>query len=133
MVSSSLMSVSAALLMALHGAEADLRPNPPPGDHGKALGVLQIRVEVVKDVNRVYRTRYVHRDALDPKKSFEICRLYLSYWGRHYEKETGNKPTDEVLARIWNGGPRGWKKKSTRKYWLTRVLPWKRQLQGATT
>lgn len=123
-MTTSLVSVSAALLMALHGAEADLRPNPPPGDRGKALGVLQIRVEVIKDVNRVYHTRYVHRDALDPKKSFEICRLYLGYWGKHYTKHTGKQPTNEVYARIWNGGPDGWKEKQTRKYWMTRVLPY---------
>ena len=27
------------------------------------------------------------------------------------------KPTYEVYARIWNGGPDGWKKRSTLKYW----------------
>lgn len=117
-------NVTAALLMALHGAECDLRVNPPPGDNGKALGVLQIRVEVVKDVNRIYKTHYVHSDALDPKKSFEICRLYLSYYGRVYAKRTGIQPSYEVLARIWNGGPNGWRVKKTRTYWLVRVCPY---------
>lgn len=119
-------NVTAALLMALHGAECDLRMNPPAGDHGKALGVLQIRVEVVRDVNRIYRTHYVHKDALSPKKSFEICRLYLNYYGRVYTKRTGKQPSEEVLARIWNGGPDGWRERRTRTYWLVRVCPYLR-------
>ena len=119
----SLMHVSAALLMALHGAECDFKTNPPRGDHGTAWGVLQIRPPVIADVNRIYHTRYRHADAEDPAKAFKICQLYLTYWGAQYQKKTGKVPTDEVLARIWNGGPVGWKARSTRKYWLARVLP----------
>jgi len=43
--------------------------------------------------------------------------LYLSYYGEQYERETGQPPTDEVYARIWNGGPSGWRKDSTLEYW----------------
>ena len=25
--------------------------------------------------------------------------------------------SDEVIARCWNGGPKGWKRKSTNHYW----------------
>lgn len=119
-----LTNVTAVLLMALHGAECDLQANPPRGDNGKAWGVLQIRQEVITDVNRVYKTRYVHADAEDPRKAFAICRLYLGYWGGRYQKLTGKPPTYEVLARIWNGGPNGWRVKATRKYWVVRVLPY---------
>jgi len=119
-----IISVSAALLLALHGAECDLKTNPPPGDGGKALGVLQIRQEVIDDVNRIYKTKYVHTDALNKTKAFEICKLYLKHWGARYRKETGLAPTDEVLARIWNGGPKGWKKTATVKYWVIRVTPY---------
>lgn len=124
--------VTAALLMALHGAECDLRPNPPPGDGGRALGVLQIQMVVIDDVNRIYKTKYVHKDALDKKKAFEICRLYLGYWGAQYKKKTGKEPTDEVLARIWNGGPNGWKKKATDDYWITRVTPYLNKNKAVT-
>lgn len=87
------------------------------GDNGKALGCLQIWEICVNDVNRIYKTTYKHKDALDRKKAVEICRLYLSYWGKHYEKKTGKKVTLEVLARMWNGGPKGYKNKNTIKYW----------------
>ena len=42
---------------------------------------------------------------------------YLRHYGEVYKKETGKDPTVEVLARIHNGGPRGWKKEATRSYW----------------
>ena len=43
--------------------------------------------------------------------------LYLSYWGEEYERTTGRPPTNEVYARLWNGGPTGWRKESTADYW----------------
>ena len=92
------------------------------GDDGKALGCLQIRKCVVDDVNKHYpfhyrHKLYVHDDAFCVDKATEICWLYLKYWGGVYKKKTGKEPTNEVYARIWNGGPNGWKKKSTLKYW----------------
>ena len=88
------------------------------GDDGKAFGCLQIHEICVKDVNRIYKTVYTHLDCFDRQKSIEICKLYLSYWGKRYEKRTKKKVTLEVLARIWNGGPRGDEKAITKKYWL---------------
>jgi hypothetical protein len=43
--------------------------------------------------------------------------MYLDYYGDLYVRQTGRTPTDEVYARIWNGGPNGWRKASTRQYW----------------
>lgn len=83
----------------------------------KAIGLLQIHIGVVYDVNRVCGKKYTRSDRWDAEKSKEICRLYLLHWGKHYEKTTGKKATLEILARCWNGGPLGWKKKSTEKYW----------------
>lgn len=92
------------------------------GDNGKALGCLQIRKGVVDDVNKHYpnyyrEQLYTHDDAFCRDKAIEMCWLYLKYWGGVYENETGKKPTKEIYSRIWNGGPNGWKKKSTLKYW----------------
>ena len=44
-------------------------------------------------------------------------KLYLEFYGRQYAKETGLIPTDKVLSRIWNGGPRGWKLDATYAYY----------------
>jgi len=81
------------------------------GDEGKAIGCLQIHKEVIDDVNRVYRTNYVWPDsAFDRLFSVAICRLYL----KHYAPAHA---TSKQLARIWNGGPKGYKKSATLKYW----------------
>lgn len=88
------------------------------GDNGKAVGVLQIHTIVIDDVNRIYGTDFRYEDRLDPVMSEKVCRLYLAYWGLKYKQEMGKDPTLEVYARIWNGGPRGWNKYSTEKYWL---------------
>ena len=56
-------------------------------------------------------------DAFNPVKARIIVTLYLTYWGKHYEKKTGNKVNDEIYSKIHNGGPNGWNKESTEKYW----------------
>lgn len=83
------------------------------GDHGRAVGCLQIRREVIEDVNRVYGTRYSRFDCFDRLASINICRLYLY----HYGAKLPAPASVEDLARIWNGGPTGWKKPSTKPYW----------------
>jgi len=85
------------------------------GDNGKAYGCLQIWSVVVQDVNEVSRVKYTHADAFDPAKARAICRAYLARYAT--AKRLGREPTDEDFARIWNGGPNGWRKNSTIKYW----------------
>ena len=80
------------------------------GDNGKAVGPLQIHREVVDDVNRAYRTQYTYSDRRCPSKSREICRKYLILHG-------GSRATNEKYARIWNGGPKGHRKRATLSYW----------------
>lgn len=87
------------------------------GDGGEAYGILQIHPCVIEDVNRVYHTSYRLDDRKDDAASIKICELYLGYWGTRYEERTHKSATPEVLARIWNGGPNGWRKESTRAYW----------------
>jgi len=87
------------------------------GDNGNAKGILQIWDTVVKDVNRVYKTKYEHDDAFDPTKARDIAKKYLTFWGKRYQINNKKAPTYEVLARIWNGGPNGYKKVATDNYW----------------
>jgi len=97
------------LLVALHSVESS---------NGKtSLNSLQIREICIMDVNRIYGTSYTMHDVYNKKTSEEIALLYLSYWGREYTKETKKIPSYEQYARMWNGGPDGWKKQSTLKYW----------------
>ena len=87
------------------------------GDYGKAYGCLQIWNIVIQDVNRISKSNFKHKDAFNRDKAFKIAEIYLNYWGKVYERKTGKKVTNEVYARLFNGGPSGYKKKSTIKYW----------------
>ncbi|HPM74148.1 MAG TPA: transglycosylase SLT domain-containing protein [Saccharofermentans sp.] len=99
--------------------DVESKGNPKAiGDGGKAFGALQIHKICIDDVNRVYGTSFVHEDAFDVEKAKEICRLYLSHYGKHYERTEKKTLTYEVLARIWNGGPKGYKKEATTSYWF---------------
>jgi len=105
-----------ALIDVLEEIESNKQANAI-GDNGNAKGILQIWDVVVKDVNRVYKTKYVHDDAFNPTKARDIAEKYLSFWGKRYQINNKKAPTYEVLARIWNGGPKGYKKSATDKYW----------------
>ena len=74
-----------------------------------AVGVLQIRPIMVKEVNRILRfDKYTLQDRWDKQKSIEMFNVIRQH--------TPN-PTNEKIARNWNGGPNGYRKKSTLKYW----------------
>jgi soluble lytic murein transglycosylase-like protein len=80
-----------------------------------AVGILQIRPIMVKDVNRILKLKninitYTLNDRWNINKSVEMFNIYTNY----YTKMVGNK---ERIARRWNGGPNGHKKKSTISYW----------------
>lgn len=89
----------------------------PVGDNGRSRGVYHIQACYVADVNRVYSTKFTLADRDNPVTAHRIVRLYLAHYGRVYTKVTGKPATCEVLARIHNGGPRGWRKKATIKHW----------------
>jgi len=91
--------------------------NSAIGDHGRAYGPLQIHQAVVTDVNRIHNTAYTHRDMFRREMAITVCMAYLRHYGRQYTEDTGEKPTPEIYARIWNGGPKGWTKQSTEQYW----------------
>ena len=87
------------------------------GDHGKAVGRYQLHNIYVDDVNRIAGTTYTYADRFDPVKSKEMVIIYLNHYGKRYIRLTGLPVTDEVKARIHNGGPDGFKKDSTLAYW----------------
>lgn len=88
------------------------------GDKGKAVGRYQIWETYVDDVNRIlgYK-KYSYEDRKNASKSIQMVYIYLTHYGKRYERLTGKKCTDEIYARIHNGGPNGWRKESTVKYW----------------
>lgn len=83
------------------------------GKNGE-FGPYQIKRIVIDDVNRIIGTKtYKYEDTIDEQKSREVCKIYITYWS----EKAGMGCDTEAMARIWNGGPNGHKKKSTIKYW----------------
>jgi hypothetical protein len=84
------------------------------GDGGRAAGIAQIWAITVRDVNRFAGTRYTLNDRFDVEKSRAIFQLYVNHYGKGQ--------SDEVKARIWNGGPNamkatGQKLTNLNRYW----------------
>ena len=59
---------------------------------------------------------FTYKDRSDRIKSLRMAEIYLTHYGRHLKKK-GVEVNMEVLSRVWNGGPTGYKKESTEKYW----------------
>jgi hypothetical protein len=79
-----------------------------------AVGCLQIRPIMVREVNRILKMkgeeyRFKMKDRWDRKKSLEMFWIWRDY--HHPDSDY------EIIARNWNGGPNGYKKKSTERYW----------------
>lgn len=85
------------------------------GDNGRAIGCLQIWQAVVIDANRIAGTNYRHDDAFNRNKARAMARAYLNYYAS--KKRIGHAQTDQDYARIWNGGPFGYRKTATLGYW----------------
>jgi hypothetical protein len=85
------------------------------GDGGKALGCLQMHSDYVQDAAEYAGTDWVHEDALIRDVAVHILIAYMDRYAT--VERLGRKPTLEDIARIHNGGPNGWKKKSTNAYW----------------
>lgn len=86
----------------------------------KAVGCLQIRPIMVREVNRVLKKgkinlRYTMDDRWSREKSIEMFEIMAE----QVECCEGLEFMEffEIVARKWNGGGRGHKKKSTLVYW----------------
>lgn len=74
-----------------------------------AVGCLQIRPIMLREVNRLLGfNKYKLSDRWSKAKSIEMFNVI---------KDNTINPTNEKLARNWNGGWNGYKKQSTLKYW----------------
>lgn len=79
-----------------------------------AVGCLQIRPIMVREVNRILKRcgedkRFDVKDRWSRDKSIEMFII----WRDYHHPSSGY----EKIARNWNGGADGYKKKSTEKYW----------------
>ena len=74
-----------------------------------AVGVLQIRPIMLREVNRLLGyNKYTLKDRWNVAKSKEMFNIV---------KANVNNPTNERVARCWNGGYNGNNKRATLPYW----------------
>ena len=78
------------------------------------VGSLQITRAVVVDVNRHCGTSFTLRSMTNRSNAVAVASRYL--WIYATPKRLGRPVNDEDRARIWNGGPNGWRMKSTLPY-----------------
>lgn len=81
------------------------------GDGGKAIGAYQIHKVYWQDAVEFDKTLGgSYQDCYDPDYARRVVLAYL-------KRYAPAGATQETLARIHNGGPRGYLKKATLKYW----------------
>jgi len=85
------------------------------GDNGAAYGVLQIHAAYAQDAAGYERENWTHEDAFDEEIA---VKMFVAYMERYAKKQRlGGPATAEQIARIHNGGPNGYKRRATDKYW----------------
>ena len=104
-------SYAGDLLHAIHMVETGGRLGPIKGDGGAALGPLQIHRACWQDANLPGK----YEDVADLAYAKRVFAAYMARYAT--ESRLGRPVTDEDRARIWNGGPNGYKKRATLKYW----------------
>jgi hypothetical protein len=93
---------------ALHIVETSGRTGPIVGDQGRALGPLQIH----RGFHADSRVAGPYERVADLEYSKRVATAYLKRWA----PEAFAKGDVEVLARVFNGGPRGHLKTATKSY-----------------
>ena len=94
------------------------------GDKGKSHGCLQISEKAMIDINQERRKKGLSEfkfpdDCYDREKSKIMFHTYMDrYWTeKRLQNLEGRGRTLEDAARIWNGGPYGFRMKATEAYW----------------
>lgn len=114
------------LLDAIRVVETGGEPNDgigAVGDGGRALGPYQIWSAYHTDAAGRDKTLSSHASCKDSKSYSErVVRAYMDRYSRaellRLEGGTGSLADCERVARIHNGGPRGYRKQATEAYWI---------------
>ena len=86
------------------------------GDNGKAIGCLQIWKPYWLDATERSNIGGKHTDCFKRDYAVRIFDAYMNrYAGSAWQSQSAFNP--EFVARIHNGGPKGYKKTATVKYW----------------
>lgn len=71
------------------------------GDGGKAIGAYQIQPIMVKEINRIYGTKFTLQDRKCHQKSARIFELWIYFASKNH-----NGKTDAEVLSTWNTGLR---------------------------
>ena len=99
-----------AALIAVESGGNDRAVNP-----SGAMGPLQIRPIVLRDVQRITGQRFTASDTLDRGTACRIAVIYLSHYVT--ERRLGRRPTARDYTLVWRHGPAGWAKDGPSDYW----------------
>ena len=102
------------VLSAMRVVESNNNPDAV-GDGGKAIGVYQVWNIYWIDATQYSGIGGEYKDCFKSDYADKIVRSYMKRYAT--EKRLGREVTMEDIARIHNGGPNGYKKQSTKKYW----------------
>lgn len=87
-----------------------------------SVGIIQIKPVMVKEVNRICKIqgldkKFTLADRKNPRKSEEMFWIYQEFYNPELNVDSLTKKDMAVLARKWNGGPNGHRKRATNRYW----------------
>ena len=102
------------VLSAIRTVESNNNPSAV-GDDGNAIGVYQIWRNYWKDAVEYSNLQGKYVDCYTASYADSVVRAYMKRYAT--KRRLGREPTQEDIARIHNGGPNGYKKKATLKYW----------------
>ena len=82
---------------------------PPTGDHGLAVGSLQIHPIMVREVNRICRLQhkplvFTLENRNVRSKSLHMACIFLQYQYKRYLVREGKPPSAALLICSWNSG-----------------------------
>jgi len=102
------------VLQAIRIVESNNTPSAV-GDGGNAIGVYQIWESYWKDATEFSNLGGKYRDCFVPEYADRVVRCYMKRYAT--PRRLGREVTMQDIARIHNGGPNGYKKQATIKYW----------------
>jgi hypothetical protein len=102
------------VLTAIRTVESNNNPDAV-GDNGNAIGIYQIWRSYHKDAVEFDSIGGRYSDCFNPAYADRVVRAYMRRYAT--ERRLGRPVSQQDIARIHNGGPNGWRKSATLKYW----------------
>jgi len=102
------------VLAAIRIVESNDNPDAV-GDGGDSIGCYQIQKCYWLDAKEFSDLDGTYLDCYNRGYADRTVRCYMDRYAT--ERRLGREVTQEDIARIHNGGPNGYKKKATLKYW----------------